>query len=152
MFEVFEYKKKPRPPRDRRTYRRPPSLVNQENLTGVVQGQQASDIEERFARALAKTNLVASWKFSVYVDTPFQLPGQENEVDFFVWAGVLYPIEVDGEFAHKSAGQRAGDKERDAVLGLYLQKRYPGSQPIERIPGYELDTQDKADALVRRMF
>ena len=137
----FKYKLQPRPPKP--PLNRLAGTSEDELLTGFVQGKEASDLEERFARALDAEG--KSYEFEVEVAPPTAIPGQENQIDFVVED--IYPIEVDGSFVHKSASQKAHDQIRDAILNEYLGKY--GWQPIDRIPGNMLETQEQADQIVR---
>ena len=119
-------------------------IAHDENLTGFVHDIKASVLEERFARALSKHK--KSFTFSYKVLPPTQIPGQANEIDFIV--SKIWPVEVDGTFVHKSAAQRAKDVLRDAILNDYLE----GMMPIQRVPGYKMETQEMADSLVESMF
>lgn len=151
---VFQYDLKPRPKIE--VWNNERLLESQrpdEGLTGVVNGRTASALEERFARALDKNKNIQKWWFNVLVQTRFQIPGQYNQVDFFVWmSDILFPIEVDGTFVHKSAEQKNKDRERDAVLNPIIRERNPGAQNILRIPGYLLEDQESADQVVREIF
>ena len=82
--------------------------------------------------------------------TPYQIPGQENEIDFVVTDYGTHPIEVDGMFVHKSAEAKAKDKLRDAILDDILGKQ--GWLPIVRVPGNELETQERAIEVVDSLF
>ena len=136
--------------------RRPKSKTGpgaEEELTGLVKGKKASDLEERYANALDELGNIDYYKFSVLIETPFQIPGQLNEIDFFVYVGpFVYPMEIDGEMAHKTQEQRAADMARDQMLNPIIKQKWPGAMPIERIPGWKLETRDDARALVRRQF
>ena len=108
---------------------------------------------ERFANALDAYPVVTYYKYSVLIDTPFQIPGQLNEVDFFVYVGVwVYPIEIDSEMAHKTAEQKAHDMIRDQQLDPVIAKKWPGARNIQRIPGAKVQTRDDANLLVRSLF
>lgn len=119
-----------------------------EGLTGLVQGQAASDIEERLARALKKQAATERFEFQESFAAPRNIPG-ELRPDFLVYLGgaVIQPLQPDGEFAHKSAAQKESDRVKDALLDELLRGR--GALPTVRIPGYELETQADADAWVR---
>ncbi len=116
-----------------------------EALTGYVQGLEASDLEERFARALDKFGI--GYDFEFLVETAFTLPHELKQVDFMTYAGQPRPVEVDGEWVHKSAEQREYDRERDAQIFQALSPR--GYLPVLRIPGENLLTQDFADTIVQ---
>ncbi len=135
---------------------RPPKLPlnrlgghsDDEVLSGYVKGKSASDLEERFARALY--NKGKDFDFQQEFMTPHSIPGQEKEVDFVVYDGQPQPIELDGTFAHKSAEQKANDVIRDAILNEVL-SRY-GYLPIIRIPGTELESQEDTMAVVEMIL
>jgi hypothetical protein len=141
---VFRYKLPPRPPKQ--PLNRIQTTNEGERLTGFVHGKEASDLEERFARALDGAG--KEYIFEYEVLGPTTIPGQENQVDFLVEE--VYPTEIDGEFTHKSAEQRAHDQLRDAVLNEYMSK--DGWQPINRIGGHRLQTQEDADRVVQETY
>jgi len=143
---VFKYKLRPRPPR--RPLNRIAGQSPDERLSGFVHGFEASTLEERFARALDNREL--RFRFQQRIDTPYQIPGEENEIDFVVNEYGTHPIEVDGMWIHKSAAAKAKDKLRDAILDDILGKQ--GWLPIVRIPGNELETQERANEIVEGMF
>ena len=140
----FRYKLPPRPPKQ--PLNRIKVTNEGERLTGFVHGKEASELEERFARALDAAQ--KNYSFEVEIQGPTTVPGQENQIDFVV--DDIYPVEVDGTWIHKSASQKANDALRDAVLNNYL-KKY-GWYPIERVTGEKLETQEQADQIVREMF
>ena len=119
-----------------------------EALTGSVQGKEASDLEERFARALDKRGY--SYNFEYPILSAVGVPGEENQIDFVVQHEGVHPIEVDGFFVHKSASQKAHDKVRDAILDDQLANQ--GWERIVRVPGDNLQTQDDADEVVRELL
>lgn len=156
--KAFHYKGTPTPP---------PQVLNRaegdremERLDQVVQGKRASDIEERFARALEKNERVEGYDFIVHEITGANLPG-EAQLDFVVRAGGQFAVQIDGAFAHKSAEQKANDAVQDARLSERLDGIISAPQPvaqvkanslIARVPGYLLEDQPAADALVEEMF
>jgi len=142
--EPYRYKLAPRPPVQ--PLNRLAGTSEDERLTGFVHGKEASDLEERFARALDGAG--KSFSFEVEIQGPTTIPGQENQIDFVV--DDIYPFEVDGSFTHKTAEQKAHDALRDAFLNDYL-KQY-GWHPIDRISGDKLETQEQADQIVRERF
>ena len=120
-----------------------------EGLTGFVLGFKASDIEERFARALYKNKRVDSFEFQIQHYAGKNIPG-EIRLDFMVHSGFDYPIMIDGEYAHKSADAKAHDQVQRERLDMILMGT--GALPTQGIDGTKLQTQEEADALVRRMF
>ena len=143
---VFKYKLRTRPPRQ--PLNRIAGQSVDERLSGFVHGFEASTLEERFARALDRRGL--RFIFQQRIDTPYQIPGQENEIDFVVQEYGTHPIEVDGNWIHKGAAQKAKDELRDAILDDILGKQ--GWLPIVRVPGNELETQERANEIVEAIF
>jgi len=129
----------------------PQPTMEKEILTGLVQGKDATDIEEYLARALEKQGI--AYKFQTSYIAQMSLPG-EVRLDFLVhYEGLYYPIQVDGEYAHKSAAQKERDRQRDAILN----RRLAGlTQPVVRVPSdaqrYDLTEQKSADDFVREFF
>jgi hypothetical protein len=128
---------------------RPPKtvpIIDPEPLIGIVHGSQASDIEERFARALDK----AGHDFSFQV--PVSVSGEANArlLDFAIDLGMIQPVEVDGLFRHSTAAQRGSDKVREIQLNQVF--RQWGWKPILRIPYWKLATQALADRAVQELF
>ena len=142
----FQYKvpKYDRPGRARRFQRE----KEDEGLTGYVNGEPASEIEERFARALRKTTYTLDFQYEV--NTAFSLPHQQRFVDFVVYLPPPMPIEIDGGIAHKTIEDKEADRIRDATIDDAL--RNFGFMPIERIDGDKLLTQEDADAVVSDLF
>lgn len=128
--------------------KRPPK--EPELLTGFVQDKPASDIEERYAKALAKNPRVMYYNFRTPLMAPTGFPGS-IDLDFLVFTGVYYPIQIDGQYAHKSATQRERDRLNDAMLDDYL-GRTMDARPVERIPFYKLEDQEMTDRLVAESF
>lgn len=145
----YKYKLPSNPPREQRKMRNEP-IPEEEGLTGYVQGRQASELEERYAKALDKNDNVRGYDFQFIVTPPTQIPGQSNLIDFMIDAGLRYPVEVDGDWVHKTAAQKDKDAQRDAILDEYL-KRF-NIEPITRIEGWKLEAQEDADRVVRGQF
>lgn len=148
---TFQYKvRKPRAPTIPKGHY-PIPLVETEVLTKLVQGKKATDIEERLARALDRKGI--AFQFQTNYIAGMNLPG-EIQLDFLVFQeGLYYPIQVQGEYAHQNATQKARDRDRDAILN----KRLSGlAQPVARVPSdelrYDLTTQDSADDFVLEYF
>lgn len=148
---MFRYKiRKPRVAKTPKgTY--PVPVTEKEILTGEVQGKKATDIEERLSRALEVKGI--AYQFQTSYIAKMSLPG-EVRLDFLVFQeGLYYPIQVDGEFSHKSATQKARDRDRDAVLNHRL---YGLAQPIARVPSdeyrFDLTTQESAADFVSEFF
>lgn len=135
------------------------AVNEKEILTGVIQGKDgASDLEERFSRALDNNPRVRSYTYLKHYFAPLgrSTPGA-IELDFMVNSnGNDYPIMIDGPFAHGTQTQRDEDAQKDQrlndLLGPY------GVQDVQRIPNKNdmsygmLDNQESANELVMRMF
>lgn len=157
--KAFHYRQPPTPPLGSANRAEPQNDV--EVLDKVVQGKRASDIEERFARGLDKTASVDGYDFIVHEITGANLPG-EAQLDFLVYSGgEQFAVQIDGQFAHKSAAQRESDRIQDARLSQAIKDQVsapfptagvPANGLIARVPGLLLETQAAADQLVSEMF
>lgn len=93
----------------------------QKPAAGVIQGLKASADEMTFAKALSRFEI--PFQFSTRVFTPYTVLGEENQIDFILYLpNRTVAVEVDGEFSHKTIGQKEKDRERDAILGDVLKK------------------------------
>ena len=117
-----------------------------EQLTGLVRGENASDLEERFAKALDKRN----------IDYYFRLPIGGNrgdpgwkELDFLVVSGGYYPVEIENiTFIH--LGKTAEDTLKDAFTLEYLKEYNP--YPVRHVTNERLGNDESAEKVVREMF
>jgi len=128
---------------------RPEKETHKEGLSGFVDGEPASDIEERFSIALRKNPRVTGFDFQPSYLAGRNMPG-EVRLDFMVYSGFQFPIQVDGEYAHKGASQKSEDAMKDALLDVALHGS--GAMPVERIDFSLLKTQDDTDRLVFRKW
>lgn len=120
-----------------------------EVLTGYVRGQQASDLEERFARALVEAGLDFVFQYEVY--SAYNLPGEEQTIDFVIYSfGNPIPIETGSEFIHGHPSRREKDRARDQVLNEII--RYWGWQEIVRLEFDHPTDVDDAREIVRELF
>jgi hypothetical protein len=151
MLKPYQYKR-----RSKARERSPKSRLEQINiqsdpipLTGWVNGREASDIEERFARALKSFGL--EFMFQLGVVTPHSPPERKKYVDFVVLSeGIFHPVEVDGQIGHRTSAQRGKDTIREILLNMTFVKW--GYMPLIRVMWNELETQEMADVVVRRLF
>ncbi len=140
----------------RRSKRKPRMRLNRlkrsapaENLSGWVNGMEASDIEERFSKALRRIR--KDFNFRVNFRTAVSVPGEDKEIDFLVdRGGQFQAVEVDGEIGHKTSSQQGKDQLREILLNEALERQ--NILPIMRVPWWQLDTQDKANDFVLRTF
>lgn len=130
---------------------RPKPVNDEEALTGYVEGKSASDIEERFARALDNLSTVEGYEFLPVIIAPPNVAGS-IQLDFLVYSGGLWPIQIDGDYIHKSAEAKAHDLLQDALTDDYFRSQGRGAQPSKRIPGHKLETQSEADSVARELF
>lgn len=128
---------------------RPRGEVSHELLTHTVKGQSASDLEERFARGLDRNPNVLSYEFQPSYVTGRNLPG-ELRPDFIVYEPVMQPVQIDGEFSHKTAEQHATDAVKDALLDEVL--KGTGAMPSVRIPGDKIQTDSAVDEVMRELL
>lgn len=133
-----------------------PSVGSAEQLTGMVNGQAASDLEERVAIALSKLQI--PFQFRARINPLVGLTEErqnvvgEVEIDFLCdFLGRLYPINVDGEISHFfMASQRTKDEQKTAKINAAL-KVY-NAHPLIRLPYTILQTQEEADRTIKYGF
>lgn len=124
-----------------------------ERLTGFIGDQPASDLEERFANALGK--LGARFEFRVQImpgENPYFLTGGSRnqtgavEIDFLIQQqGIMFPVQIDGEFSHKTAEQLERDKIQDQKLNDSFAQY--GAFPVKRIRWDEIQDPTMADTI-----
>ena len=146
VIKPYKYKLPPRPPRQ--PIDRLRDVKEKERLVGFVHGEPASTNEERFAKSLDQKKY--DYVFQKWISTPFQIPGQDYEIDFVVYEMGIHPIEIDGSWVHKGAEAQEQDKVRDAILDDMLSKA--GWQPIKRIKVDETWDQERYDELTGELF
>ena len=123
--------------------------TDSEGLTGIVQGQDASDLEERVARSLYKRKL--EFVFQYEVRTAVSLPHEDRFVDFIVNdIGTWQALEIDGEIGHKTQSQKEKDEMRDVFVNEAL--KWEGIEPIIRIGWEKLETQELTDRAIREIL
>jgi len=120
-----------------------PSPVG-EALTGWVLGKEASDLEERFYRAGKADGRTRRLVFRRIFGAPSRSMYGAIELDFLVWAGSMYAVQIDAERFHQTAAAINRDSRQDERLVLIL--RYYNIDRIHRIQGKHLQTQAKAQA------
>lgn len=129
---------------------KPKVVKDNEGLTGFVRGFRASDIEERFARALDKLGIYF-W-FQYKVETQLSLPDQDKRVDFVVFhtPGQPQPIEIYGVRWHSSSG----DRNRDRARQREINEAGDDFNWLDLIViwEYDLANQQMADAMARSIF
>lgn len=145
---TFKYKI-PKPRTEPLPFGKPNIQRDTEYLTGYVNGLKASDIEERFARAI--TSAGKKFVFRMPIISPRHMAGQ-LELDFLVVDEPYYfPVQVDGAYAHKNISQQQEDMLKDIRIEAYLKKEY-ATQPLKRIKGIQLETQEMANIRVEELL
>lgn len=126
-----------------------------EQLTGYIQNQKASDLEERVGNALNKRKIPFEFRVRVsallggLTTAHANLPG-EAEIDFLIDNGQVTPILVDGEISHfMTPYQKLQDAEKVAAIDNF--GRQMGWHESVRIPFTELRDQSAADNVIRRV-
>lgn len=125
----------------------PKDPMDDEGLTGWINGLTASKLEERFARALRGKQLAFKFKFDI------RQPGREfkNNIDFIVNTGFTEEaVEIFGPFTHESESDRRRDEDRIAVLNPVLIQL--SIEPIKVVWFYDTDTQELATNIVDDLF
>lgn len=150
QFRPFKYKMAATP-NIRLTWGRPAPAL-QEILTGFVHGEKASDLEERFARALDFFGL--DYIFQYEVVTAYSLPDESRRIDFLVFdAGIGVPIEIGSSFVHAATSEKNAQLQRDAIINpiLILLGMSPLSEE-SRVPWDRPRSFEDAKDIVSKMF
>jgi hypothetical protein len=133
---------------------------DQEVLSGEINGDKASDLEERSARSMSKMNIPIEFRVRI---TSEALGNQrltksranikgEIEIDFLAeYNGQVTPIFVDGEIAHFMTPHQADIDKQKADLANEFGERF-GWRPAVRVPFWKLIDQDMADRTYREIF
>lgn len=130
---------------------------DQEVLTGQVQGMDASDLEERVARALDKLEISYGFRERITSDAigsrqltqRFANVKGEVEIDMLCdVGGQMVPVFVDGQISHYFTPYQADkDKEKTDITNEF--GRQFGWREAIRLPFWDLQTQDMTDRTVR---
>jgi hypothetical protein len=113
---------------------------------GIIQGKDATEPEMIWARELQRAG--KDFIFQFEVPTAYTLPGQGKQIDFIVDG--QYADEIDGEIAHKTAGQKQEDFERDTQLEPML--RALGLNGIRRIDAEQFTNPVRVRNLIREYY
>jgi hypothetical protein len=156
----YRYKQKAVAPPDYDYGRTVLRVGNQEQLSGVVQGIKASDLEERVARALDTMEIPYQFRARITsqalgrrkLTRQFANIQGEVEIDFLCNDGGLStPIFVDGQIAHHMTAWQADiDQEKTDVTHEF--GRGFGWKEAVRLPFWELNDQEMTDRTVRNIF
>lgn len=122
-----------------------------ELLGGVVQDKKASAPEERLFRALDEVGVQGA-EFRYTIGAPRGLPGWK-EIDALIPShGLIYAVEVDTAFTHRT--KRRADVLHDAIVLKDLRKQGMEVWPVVIHLDGESDLKDRKWALatVKRLF
>ena len=145
--EVYRYRTRSKRRSRLNIARVKPVRAGEEEFTNFVNGQKASDIEERMARALRTIGR----EFSFQIEVPITGKFHAKLVDYLAFSGgLIYPIEVYGEIGHATSAQKAADNDREAELNQTFRRN--GRQHLQVDWWWELNTQEAATRKAQRMF
>ncbi len=132
----------------------------QEVLSGTVQGMDASDIEERFARGLDRLEIPFEFRARITSDAlgerqltrEFANVRGEIEIDMLCYSdGRATPVMVDGQISHyMTPAQAEEDRIKTNVVNEFGTRL--GWREAVRVPFWKLVNQDMADRTVRDIF
>lgn len=156
----YQYRGAGRVQRDRVGARLDRRNPNKEVLTGEINGIKASDLEERYARALHKMEMPFEFRFRITspllgkqrLTQQFLNEAGEVEIDFLVEKyGVITPVFIDGNIGHFYTDYQA---DKDAIKTNVTNEfgQGMGWRPAVRVPFWKLQDQDMTDRTVREMF
>jgi hypothetical protein len=121
-----------------------------ESLTGMVMGQKASDLEERAYISIRKLSSVLGIEFQPSFLAGRGMPG-EYRLDFLIhMPGYIQPIQVDGEWIHKSAEAQESDRIKDAQFDNEMMGT--GALPVRRVSELEMPDQVRSDRLFQEIL
>ena len=121
-----------------------PAKDRLDNLTGWVNGKEASDIEEIFSLALRHHRR----EYGFRVELPIQGSPDWKEVDYIVDA--TWPTEIDGKIGNDTAAEQEKDYIREIALNETFKKI--GLMPMVRVKWWELETIEQAIFKVGNMY
>jgi hypothetical protein len=123
---------------------RPKPIKDDEGLTLILHGLEATDIEERFGRALDFHRK----PYAFQVDMPVEGSVDWKSIDFIVDG--FWPTDVYGQIGHDTSAEQGKDEIREALLNETFRKQ--GLQPLTTVWWWELETQELANAKARDLF
>lgn len=133
---------------------------DQEQLTGVIQGMKASDLEERVARSLGTMEIPFQFRARISsqalgerrLTRKFANIKGEIEIDMLCDdGGFVTPIMVDGQISHFYASWQA-DQDQEKTDAVNEFGRRFGWKEVVRIPFWKLQNQEMADRTMREVF
>lgn len=136
------------------------SMFPNPDLTKVVQGKPASDLEEYSARAIDKLK-PSGWSYIFRIrinpithrlSEKFTNLDSELEIDILAKRGNDWrPIQIDGQIGHYyTAWQEDVDNKKTAEINLYM--RAYNAQPVVRVKYDKVANQRLADQYYRHLL
>jgi len=117
------------------------------DLTGYIQGKDATEGEERAARALSDRADVLSYSFREVPVGAEMMPGSV-ELDFYIQTDHGdYMLQIDEDKWH--------DPDKDATNDAILNQAFAGSgrtRPVKRFPAKDFETQKKASRTMEEVL
>ena len=158
--KIYKYKARGIKPPDYNQSKKVERIGTEEVLTGQLQGQNASDLEERFSRSMDR--LGVSYEFRVRLSplvagqrkigvAAQNAPG-EIEIDFLAYHnGDTVPVQIDGQISHfQTPSQAEIDKEKTEAINETMKQ--VGAKETVRIPFTEILNQEMSDRVAELLF
>lgn len=116
-----------------------------EQLTGRVQGQTATDLEERVGRAADKQAGVRSYSFNPRLLLGVGLLPPNVSLSYAIYAPVLCPVQVDAAYPLNTGEERAAAQLNDDLLTEFLKTKGAAGRLVTRLSRRDLGSQTQAD-------
>lgn len=131
----------------------------QEQLTGMIEGMKASDLEERSYRSISKLGISTQFRVRITSEAlgqqrltkSFANIRGEVEIDFLCEHGQTTPVFVDGQISHFMTPYQADVDKAKADLTNEFGRQY-GWREAVRVPFWKLIDQDMSDRTYRDIF
>lgn len=130
-----------------------------EQLTGQIQGQKASDLEERQANSFDALKVGYTFRARItsqisgsrrLTKTFANMPG-EVEIDLLLDYSPVIPVFIDGQISHfMTFWQRVEDEEKQRVVDDFGASM--GWAKSVRVPFTDIQTKEMSDAVAKRIL
>ena len=132
---------------------------HKEVLTGMINGEKASDLEERQYKSFRKLGVDAQFRARIssllsgsrrLTSTMRNLPG-EVEIDLLLDYSPVIPIFIDGQISHfMSPWQRVKDAEKAAIVTEFGSGL--GWRESIRVPFVDIMTEEDSDRVAKKIL
>lgn len=132
---------------------------HKEVLTGMINGEKASDLEERQYKSFRKLGVDSEFRQRIssllngsrrLQSVMTNLPG-EVEIDLLLDYSPVIPVFIDGQISHfMSPWQRDKDREKAAVVTEFGKEL--GWRESVRVPFVDILTEEASDRVARRIL